>query len=734
MVGTTAGVHLALLAVSAVATAGLGAYAWPRRAEPGVRPFVALMAALTVWTGCYAVALLQPDRGARLFWERLQWFGIPFVGVTMFWFGVAYTGRDEWLSRRRLALLAVPAVLTVPLVWTNHLHGLIWTETELVKTGVLTLAAQDFGLWYWLHLGYAYLLIALASLLLLRLLVVSDYLYLDQSALLLVGIAVPLVGNAVSVAGVAPLPGIDLTPYALSVTGITFGHALFRYRLFEMVPATRHIGRNVAIADLEDGVVIVDEDDRIVYCNEAAGDILEEAPGTVLGESLLSYLPADAIEFDTEDALAEVSLADRTYEVRSSTVTDPHDRGIGHTLVITDITERKRREQTLRRQRDRLKTLDHINRVIRGVNQALVGATTREEIQETVPEKLVESDLYETACLGTGVSSVDDLTCRVSDGGEIAASTDGGEDVLLDAIHSAEGLAEPGNSPEALELPARLTGGPESGVWTTVPLVHERTVYGVLVVFTTRPDAFSERELAVLDELGETIGHAINAVENRHLLLSDAVVEIELESTDAGSALVSVSDDLDCRFELEGVVPVEDRHLLAYVTVEDADPSRVRTTLAESGVAEVRQVDDGERVLELTLSEASLLVPLVAYGVNVRSAVVSDGTCELVAELSPDTEPRAVMERVQEPYPDTRLVAKREREPARETDELAGALSELTDRQSEVLEAAYRAGYFDWPRENTAEEVADSLEISSPTLHNHLRKAQRKVLREVLDS
>ncbi|MFB6179449.1 MAG: helix-turn-helix domain-containing protein [Halorientalis sp.] len=42
-------------------------------------------------------------------------------------------------------------------------------------------------------------------------------------------------------------------------------------------------------------------------------------------------------------------------------------------------------------------------------------------------------------------------------------------------------------------------------------------------------------------------------------------------------------------------------------------------------------------------------------------------------------------------------------------------------------------GYFDWPRDSTAEDIADSLDISSPTLHQHLRHAQRKLLAAYLD-
>jgi predicted DNA binding protein len=58
---------------------------------------------------------------------------------------------------------------------------------------------------------------------------------------------------------------------------------------------------------------------------------------------------------------------------------------------------------------------------------------------------------------------------------------------------------------------------------------------------------------------------------------------------------------------------------------------------------------------------------------------------------------------------------------------------ELTERQATALRAAYFGGYFEWPRDSTAEELADSLDVSSPTLHNHLRTAQQKLLRAFLE-
>ncbi len=57
----------------------------------------------------------------------------------------------------------------------------------------------------------------------------------------------------------------------------------------------------------------------------------------------------------------------------------------------------------------------------------------------------------------------------------------------------------------------------------------------------------------------------------------------------------------------------------------------------------------------------------------------------------------------------------------------------LTQRQVEVLEAAFEMGYFDRPRGANAKEVAANLGIHPSTLTEHLTVAQSKLLEEVLE-
>lgn len=57
----------------------------------------------------------------------------------------------------------------------------------------------------------------------------------------------------------------------------------------------------------------------------------------------------------------------------------------------------------------------------------------------------------------------------------------------------------------------------------------------------------------------------------------------------------------------------------------------------------------------------------------------------------------------------------------------------LSDRQSEVINAALDGGYYEWPRERDAESLATELDISHTTFLEHLRKAERTLLGNVLN-
>lgn len=59
-------------------------------------------------------------------------------------------------------------------------------------------------------------------------------------------------------------------------------------------------------------------------------------------------------------------------------------------------------------------------------------------------------------------------------------------------------------------------------------------------------------------------------------------------------------------------------------------------------------------------------------------------------------------------------------------------LDALTDRQLEVLQEAYRSGYFEVPRDASAKDVARRLSLDPSTVAEHLQRAERNLVRVLL--
>ena len=729
MVSSALALHSAVLGLAAVANGAIASFAYRRREIPGATPFTALTACLSVWSLTYGLGLHVVGAEMRLLLLRVQWIAIPFITVSLFLFAAAYTGTDEFVDWRSLTAILLIPVFTVFATWTNPWHQLFWTQQRVRVSDGMALLDPSFGPLFWVYTIYSYTLVAVSVALIVRLTYQSEYLYTDQSVSLLLGIGAPFAINIVDVFVLAGGPNVDYTPVALTVTGLAFGYALFRQQLFDLIPATRKIGRDAAIRQLDTGVIIVDSDRRVVYFNGAAGELFDCEPSAALGREVGTLVADDAIDFDTDDALAELERGDAVYEVRTSEIADRSDRLIGYTLIIHDVTARKERERELARQRDELAELNELNAVIRGVNQALVSARSREEIEQTVCNQVADSDLYRTVCIGdvaTWTGTADRWTIANSaDAGAVPPAVEGDGSLISD-------------TKTADRTDPTMAIASDGGDWTVVPITYGRTVYGALGLHTDR-EAVGEREGEILAELGDLIGHAINGVETRQLLAGDSAVRVELAVRDEADPLVAVASEFDCEVQLEGIVPSGDEGPVAYIQLSDADPEAVREALAARGV-ETRVVrasaDDDGGLLEWQVTGETPLGAIFDHGANINEALATERRARYEFDIAESGSVRRLVDHLRERFGEVQLLSKQERPRADQTgDELPEApLENLTDRQREVLEAAYQAGYFNWPRDSNAEEIAESLDIASATLHDHLRKAEGSLLADLFEA
>lgn len=403
-----------------------------------------------------------------------------------------------------------------------------------------------------------------------------------------------------------------------------------------------------------------------------------------------------------------------------------------------DVTARRERETEIKSQRDELETLNRISETVYEVIQSVVDAASRDEIESVVCERLAASELYEAVWIGreepgdtvephAGVGTVEAFTDIIAELNDLEWDRPAKAAIETGTVKVVQRISD-GPLPERVK---RTADSLNVASGTAVPIVHRGDAIGVLCVYSSRPEAFSGREQSAFKRLGEVIGFAIGAVQTERLLLSDTATELTFRVTSADAFLAPVSELADgpCRHEWSS--PAGSGNVRHYISASGIDPEAVVEMGNERPmVVSVEHVGDNgdDHVFEVVLTD-SLIQRLLNMGASPASIIARDGETTIVAELSGEADPRPVVKTAEELY-DAELVSKRKLErPVQTADEYHDAVaSQFTDQQLTALRHAFFSGYFSWPRDATAEDIADAMDISSPTLHYHIRGAERTLI------
>src|ERR671933_839684 len=188
--------------------------AWRRRRIPGAMALVVLMSAGAVWAVGYALSLGAAELSTSIFWAEIKYLGIVAVPLAWLIFALQYTGREGWVTRRALALLAIEPGVALALIFTNEAHGLFWSSRGSDTSGPFPIIESVYGPWFWVHLSFSYLLLLVGTVFLTQALISSAHLYREQRIGLMVGTSMPWVVNAVNVSGLVAVGSPDPVPLA----------------------------------------------------------------------------------------------------------------------------------------------------------------------------------------------------------------------------------------------------------------------------------------------------------------------------------------------------------------------------------------------------------------------------------------------------------------------------------------------------------------------------------------
>lgn len=224
---------------AAVVLSLLAVYAWRRgQTAPGGDVFLVLLILSAWWSYTYALELITTDPAIMLFWVKLEWISIALLPVSWLLFALTYAGYSRRVNLSTIAVLSmVPAVMIV-LAWTTPAHSLIYANLGVLDTGNFVVFHAERGPAFYIHVIYSYVLIAIATLLMIRVWRRAAGAQRQLALIVAAGAMLPILSNVIYQIGLAAdLPiYVDLTVPAFAFSAVLFAWGWFRLHLFDLLP------------------------------------------------------------------------------------------------------------------------------------------------------------------------------------------------------------------------------------------------------------------------------------------------------------------------------------------------------------------------------------------------------------------------------------------------------------------------------------------------------------------
>jgi len=265
--------------------------------------FVGVGLAGLLWAAGYANYLLaDPSRS----YAALRWLWLGSVPFVTLWavFVIVYTDQTALFKRHILGLLAIEPAVVLAAALTTPAHDLFLYGQSTGTIGGYEVVLPTIGPLFVFHQTYTFLLGVFSLLLLIRTLGDTDPAYHPQLLVLVAAGSLPLIGPLQQPSSLMTA-AIHGTPLVLSLFSGMILLGGLRYRLFDVLPTARgHI-----LSTMEDGVVLVDDDDRIRIANAAARRLLA-LPEPVIGCDAAAVLPCgeQLLQFASRDDSSGAAL------------------------------------------------------------------------------------------------------------------------------------------------------------------------------------------------------------------------------------------------------------------------------------------------------------------------------------------------------------------------------------------------------------------------------------------
>jgi PAS domain S-box-containing protein len=353
--GTVAMYAIALM-VSTVTCILLAIFIWNRRPARGTFFLALLMMANAVWSAAYMLEILAPSIASKYLFFNITFIAKSALLVFWFYFTLKYTGQEKVLTPRNQVLFLIVPILTIIAVWTNDIHGLVWTTIEVDFSNPIVVLNKTYGILFWLGALYFYVVMIIGAAVIVRAAIKLQALNSKVIALV-AGIALPMLVKAVTVFVPGILNNLDVTPFVFTMCWCLVCWYVFRTPLLDVVP----VARDALIEQMTDGIIVVDINSNVLYHNHAAIDIVSHGEPSIVGKPIAQILPCCGNLADMAGTAPIHNLGtndeNKHFVVQVLFLRNSEDMPGGYLISLRDITDRVQDLEQLQHYKEHLEEL-----------------------------------------------------------------------------------------------------------------------------------------------------------------------------------------------------------------------------------------------------------------------------------------------------------------------------------------------------------------------------------------
>ncbi|MBE0700271.1 MAG: diguanylate cyclase [Acholeplasmataceae bacterium] len=315
-----------------------------------VAKFLLLLSIFTLFhTSGYLIEINSTQIENILFWNQIQYLGIPFATFAWIMLAISYTTKKKVPKKYVVVFSVIPIIIFLARL-TNVWHGLFYTSIHLNYDIGFPTAVFGKGFFYYIQASYILLIVLIVNVIYLINSRKSTSEAKSVAARMLIASFLPWVSTIMLISPLAST-GLDFTALMYPISVIIILGAVTKNNFLSIKP----IARQRVFENAVDGILVFDTDMMLIDVNHAAEKIITNVREYITRPfDILCNELDELCSFYDGKKLSDFKIKDQYYQVVQKKLRDVIGQPVGHIITFTDVTESIKTIEALKENSERI--------------------------------------------------------------------------------------------------------------------------------------------------------------------------------------------------------------------------------------------------------------------------------------------------------------------------------------------------------------------------------------------